>query len=265
MATKRIPPGDLGLTTVAARVLFSSEDEPAGRVDMAVRRLSEAIRLGLLLDGERLPTEATLAEQMGVATVTLREALALLRERGMIETRRGRSGGNFVTAQRNRAAGLYDRLREFSTEGLRDLGDHRSAVAGVAAKLAADRAVPSEIEGLVQRLARFRLAHEASELRRADAEFSLAVAAAAQSPRLAVEELKLRAEIGDLLWLDFTGDDIENFWALRARMVEAIVARDSDLARDLAEKGVASDTRRLLVLRLNFYRLDSFEGGQVGQ
>ncbi|MDA8262012.1 MAG: GntR family transcriptional regulator, partial [Actinomycetota bacterium] len=249
MATKRMPPGDLGLTTVAARVIFSPDDEPSGRVDMAVRRLSEAIRLGLLLDGERLPAEATLAEQMGVATVTLREALALLRERGMIETRRGRRGGHFVTALRNRTAGLYERLREFSTEGLRDLGDHRSAVAGMAAKLAAYRAVPSEIEGLAQRLERFRQAREASELRRADAEFSLAVAAAAQSPRLAVEELRLRAEIGDLLWLEFAGEDVEHAGTQRARMVEAIEGRDADLARDLAEQGVARDTRRLLELR----------------
>ena len=255
MATTRRPPSSLGLTTAAARVIFSPDDDSAGRVEMAVRRLSEAIRLGLLLDGERLPTEVTLAEQMGVATVTLREALALLRERGMIETRRGRRGGNFVTAPRDQVAGLYARLKEFSVEALRDLGDHRSAVAGMAAKLAANRAVEGELEGLSQRLERFRQAVSVSELRRADAEFSLAVAAAAQSPRLAVEELRLRAEIGDLLWLDLDEGAQQNAWSIRAGMLEAIITRDPVRAAELAERGVAFDTHRLVELRLQLYRL----------
>ncbi|MDA8116685.1 MAG: GntR family transcriptional regulator [Actinomycetota bacterium] len=263
MATTRRLPSDLGLTTAAARVIFSPDDDSAGRVEMAVRRLSEAIRLGLLLDGERLPAEATLAEQMGVATVTLREALALLREQGMIETRRGRRGGNFVTSPRNQAAGLYARLNEFSTEALRDLGDHRSAVAGTAAKLAAERAVDGELEGLAQRLERFRQAGTVSELRRADAEFSLAVAAAAQSPRLAVQELRLRAEIGDLLWLDLNDGAQQHAWSLRAAMLEAIKGRDPATASELAERSVTFDTRRLVELRIQGYRLAPAPGKGV--
>ena len=85
------------LTTVRARTLFTPLDT-GGRADTVTRRLAQAIRLGLLLDGERLPAESQLAGQLGVSTVTLREALATLRTMGLVETRRGRGGGSFVRA-----------------------------------------------------------------------------------------------------------------------------------------------------------------------
>jgi DNA-binding FadR family transcriptional regulator len=58
-----------------------------GRTEEVVRRLIEVIDLGLIAEGEQLPSENELAMQFGVATVTLREALAYLRERRVIETR----------------------------------------------------------------------------------------------------------------------------------------------------------------------------------
>ncbi len=61
-----------------------------------MQRITEAIHLGLLDDGERLPVEVDLAAQFGVAPMTVREALATLREQELVETRRGRSGGSFV-------------------------------------------------------------------------------------------------------------------------------------------------------------------------
>ena len=61
-----------------------------GRTDEVARRLMEAIDLGMFAEGQQLPSESELALQLGVATVTLREALVVLRQRGLIETRRGR-------------------------------------------------------------------------------------------------------------------------------------------------------------------------------
>ncbi|MFL6607198.1 MAG: winged helix-turn-helix domain-containing protein, partial [Pseudomonas sp.] len=69
-----------------------------GKTESVTRRLIEMIDLGLLVEGEQLPSENSLSTQLGVATVTLRDALAALRERGVIETRRGRNGGSFICA-----------------------------------------------------------------------------------------------------------------------------------------------------------------------
>src|ERR1700685_4714947 len=67
-----------------------------GRADEVVQRVSQAIQLGLFTDGEQLPSEAEFAAQLGVSAMTLREALAMLRQQGLVETRRGRAGGTFV-------------------------------------------------------------------------------------------------------------------------------------------------------------------------
>jgi GntR family transcriptional regulator, transcriptional repressor for pyruvate dehydrogenase complex len=246
---------DVGLTTVAVRAILAPFDEPAGRADLVAQRLGQAIRLGLVLDQEQLPPEAKLAEQLGVSTVTLREALAALREQGLVVTRRGRGGGTFVRAPADPAQGLVQRLRQFTTQELRDLGDHRSAVSGMAARLAAGRALPEEIQSLARQVDRLRAAGTMSERRRADTQFNIEVAAAAQSPRLTREELRLRAEVGDLLWLQLDEEDHEASVQVRSRLVDAIERGDAGLARDLAELHVAADTARLLQLRLRIYDL----------
>lgn len=244
---------DVGLTTVALRALRSSSAGTGGRADVVAHRLSEAIRLGLILDGERLPSETRLAEQLGIATVTLREALESLRRQGLIRTRRGRGGGTVVTAPADRVEGLVERLSSLTAQDLRDLGDLRSAVLGTAAALAAQRAMPQEVARLWQHVERLQAAGTPGERRRADTQFTLGVAAAAQSPRLAKEELRMRSEVGDLLWLEHDTVDHNESVAARAHLVEAIERADGDEARRQAEALVAADTGRLVQLRLQAY------------
>ena len=59
-------------------------------------RLEDAIRDGALRPGERLPGEHELAERLSVGRSTLREALRLLEQDGMVEVRHGK--GRFVSA-----------------------------------------------------------------------------------------------------------------------------------------------------------------------
>src|SRR3954454_3218003 len=88
---------------VARSVVFSPVGGE-GVVERAVRRLAEAIAVGLIDVGEQLPTEVELAEQLGIATASVREALAVLSDGGYVETRRGRGGGTFVRARRRSPA-----------------------------------------------------------------------------------------------------------------------------------------------------------------
>src|SRR5215475_12107770 len=64
--------------------------------EITVARLAQAIRLGMVTTGDQLPPERELAERLQVSRVTLREAIAALRDAGYLETRRGRAGGTFV-------------------------------------------------------------------------------------------------------------------------------------------------------------------------
>jgi ADP-ribose pyrophosphatase YjhB (NUDIX family) len=70
--------------------------------EITVSRLAQAIKLGLVAEGERLPAERELAEKLQVSRVTLREAIRALREAGYLESRRGRTGGTFVVSRAGR-------------------------------------------------------------------------------------------------------------------------------------------------------------------
>jgi len=64
-----------------------------------VERLLTVIKLGFVGPGERFPAERELAAQLGISRLTLREAIRELQQAGYVESRRGRSGGTFVTGR----------------------------------------------------------------------------------------------------------------------------------------------------------------------
>ena len=236
----------------AAGAVFSPL-ESQSRTELVARRLTDAIALGLVPDGEQLPGEMELASLLGVSTVTIREALAALRHDGLLVTRRGRGGGSFVQAPREVAARLAEhRLAAFGLLELRDLGDVYAAICGACAALAARRAGPDEV-GRLQRVVRqLEEATDAAERRRADAQFGIELAVAAQSTRLYREEIQLQAEVGTLLWLAFGDDDshAETVEACNA-LVDAVADRDHAAARAAAERRVADATARLIDFKLS--------------
>src|SRR4051794_6472353 len=164
----------LGIGTYAA--VFAPL-ETAGRAEVITRRLSDAISLGVLPDGLLLPAETELAERLGVATVTVREALGTLREAGMIRTRRGRHGGSFVCSPDDGGrAALLDRLRGLGQGELRDVGDHYAAIGGACAVLASQRADAGDVARLTALAPVGGEGRAASEGLRAGGDFHLEVA-----------------------------------------------------------------------------------------
>jgi GntR family transcriptional repressor for pyruvate dehydrogenase complex len=214
--------------------------ETAGRAEVITRRLGDAISLGVLPDGLLLPSETELSERFGVATVTVREALGTLREAGLIRTTRGRRGGSFICspADGGRAA-LLDRLRGLGQGELRDLGDHYAAIGGTCAALASQRADDSDVARLESLAPSVRHGRVASEWLRAEGAFHLELAVAAQSARLAREEIVLQAEIGPLLWLAHAHADAhEDAATSHERLTEAVARGDGDGARAVLETHV---------------------------
>jgi GntR family transcriptional regulator, transcriptional repressor for pyruvate dehydrogenase complex len=227
----------LGIGTYAA--VFAPL-ETAGRAEVITRRLSDAISLGVLPDGLLLPSETDLAERLGVATVTVREALGTLRARGMIRTRRGRHGGSFVCspADGGRSA-LLDRLRGLGQGELRDLGDHYAAIGGACAVLASQRADAADVARLTTLAPAVRDGRVASEWLRAEGTFHLELAVAAQSARLAREEIMLQSEIGPLLWLAHAHAHAHDDAASsHERLARAVARGDATRARTILEKHV---------------------------
>lgn len=254
-----MPAGANGPEPLAvARALVFSPTGGEGRVEQVVRRLGEAIGLGLLEVGDRLPSEPELADRFGVAPMTLRQALAILREAGYLETRRGRGGGTFVRravppTPRRRAR---QRLRSLTVDDLRDLTDYRAALAGAAAALAAERATQAELAGLRELVGRMAGSPRYQEFRRADAHFHLALAAAAKSARLTAAEARIQVEVGELMTLiPHPPEALQVSNSQHRAILEATSRRDADAARALMERHVRGTGDFLLGLRL----------GQVGR
>jgi DNA-binding FadR family transcriptional regulator len=183
---------------VNARDVALAPLQSEGAVEQIVRRLGEAIGAGVLAAGERLPSEVDLAAQLGVAPMTLRQALQILRAAGFVETRRGRTGGSFV---RDDPPGALVTGGELPTRGeLRELTDWRRAISGEAASLAAERAQPDGLSALLEAAAAAeRAVGRFAAFRLADARFHIAIAEAARSRRLVAAETQIQVETAEML------------------------------------------------------------------
>jgi GntR family transcriptional regulator, transcriptional repressor for pyruvate dehydrogenase complex len=71
---------------------------PRRTFEGAVEQIAERIRLGELVSGERLPSERDLAATMQISRPTLREAVRVLADAGVLAVRAGSGGGIFVAS-----------------------------------------------------------------------------------------------------------------------------------------------------------------------
>jgi DNA-binding FadR family transcriptional regulator len=233
-----------------------------GRADRVVQRVSEAIHLGLLGDGERLPAEVDLAAQFGVAPMTMRDALATLREEGLVETRRGRHGGSFVRRPTTPPVEpLRRRLVSMSISELRDLVDEHQAVAGQTARLAAERASATNVRRLFALTEQLGSAGSLGDQVRADCRFHIELAVASQSARLTRREVSLQAEVSGMLWLPpHAPGQVQQLVDEHHAIAAAVVAEDAAQARRLAEEHVMGNLRRLTTLHLELTKDQEVSG-----
>ena len=165
--------------------------------------LRRRIALGGFVSGERLPAERDLAETLGIGRMTLRRAIQMLAEEGLVFTTRGRSGGTFVSGQSPVPAAQRRRIAARQRARLDQSMEFRLAVEPAAAGLCAERATARERRGL-ERL----LTAEAGSLEsyhRLDSEFHLAVAAGSHNDLLAEAIERVRADFfltANALWVN---------------------------------------------------------------
>jgi DNA-binding FadR family transcriptional regulator len=206
--------------------------------EITVARLVQAIKLGMVTVGERLPPERELAEKLRVSRVTLRQAIGALREAGYLESRRGRAGGSFVVyagpaEDRPDAATL---AREMG-ETLHDALDFRRVLEPGAAALAAGRTLPAADRAhLVATLAASR--ERDPEVRRTgDSRLHLAIATASGSASVAQAIADVQLRLDHLLAaIPVLRRNLDHSDAQHTRIVEAILAGDADAARIAMEE-----------------------------
>lgn len=224
------------------------------RAEAIVERLTTAITLGLLRQGEQLPVENQLTAMFGVATATVRDALQTLREQGIIETRRGRSGGTFIVGIPTASdSALHQRLVNLSMAELRDLSDEQASNGMAAVRLASERASARDIDRLESIARLVSDADSASACIRADSRFHIEIAVLAQSERLMQTEMRLLSESVEILWsvLDWAKD---REWAAADHLAIVAALRREDV--DAAQRAVRDHVSRNMY-QLIEHRLDS--------
>ncbi|RLC29778.1 MAG: FadR family transcriptional regulator [Deltaproteobacteria bacterium] len=114
-----------------------------------VNQVQNAILDGRLKHGDVLPPERDLKEMFNTSRGTLREALRVLEERGLIEIRLGVRGGSIVKPLTTRhASQTLALLIRSQMVSLKQLCEFREGVEGTVASLAAQRADSSDKERL---------------------------------------------------------------------------------------------------------------------
>jgi DNA-binding FadR family transcriptional regulator len=201
-----------------------------------VERLLTVIKLGLVGPGERFPAERELAAQFGISRLTLREAIRELQQAGYVESRRGRSGGTFVTgAPPAPDRGELRRLAREEGERLTDALTFRLALeTGAAEALAQLMGRPDRLTARQVLLSRLADVNSASpqDYRRLDTVFHLSIAELTGSSLLTAASADARMRLNDLLnAIPVLQRNIDHTARQHAAIANAILAGDAARAR----------------------------------
>ncbi|MFO7708600.1 MAG: FCD domain-containing protein [Desulfobacterales bacterium] len=207
-----------------------------------VAQIEEAILTGRIATGQTLPSERDLKEMFQISRGTLREALRVLEQKGLIEIRLGVGGGSVVKAVD--AGGVTESLGlliRSQAVALHHLAEFREGVEGSIASQAAKRRTPADIRKLRDLLAAARscLAGEGprrDEFLEKDKQLHIAIAATTQNPIYQ----SVLASIHDNIhryydrFLSMDDEELkENFRDL-CELVDAIAAGSAAAARRVA-------------------------------
>jgi GntR family transcriptional repressor for pyruvate dehydrogenase complex len=210
--------------------------------EYVAEQIRRQIALHLIVVGHALPPERELARMFGVARKTVQEAVRLLVADGLIESRRGRGGGNFVLGSADGADSirhLLDRIRPQGDLVEQALTYRLELEPGVAA-WAAEVRHGDDLARITAAADRTDSASTDAKFTEYDTEFHLAIAQATQN-RFFVEGVEhLRVLLNDVL-AALPGSQL---WRERTRVehaavVVAIELGDRERARQAMRAHVA--------------------------
>ena len=225
-------------------------DNGIGRVhvpkaaDVLAERLREQILSGRLREGDQLPAERTLVEQTGLGRSSVREALRVLENQGLISKRPGRNGGSLIRrpdrASIESSIDLFIRGRKLR---FRSLLETREAIEPAAARLAAHHRTDADIRELRDAHHQLEAAYgNVPSFLIANVRWHLSVVAATHNELLIafMTAISHAMHAGTDL-RDFNSDEVRTIVTkAHRRILEAIADRDADAARRRMERHVSA-------------------------
>ncbi|MCZ7664826.1 MAG: FCD domain-containing protein [Thermoleophilia bacterium] len=172
----------------------------------AVGQIAEAVRIGEIQVGQCLPSERTLAQQMGISRPTLREAIRALADAGVLQTR---SSEGTVVCSDVVPLHLVSRQTELKISEVAGVLEARRLLEPRVAQLAALRLDDDDVARLraIIDLQRTR-AHDQALFEVLELRFHLAIARAAKNATVfgLMRSLLLNLEIARDMAMRFLGD-----------------------------------------------------------
>lgn len=216
-----------------------------------VDQIQTAILDGSLKPGDQLPSEMKLKEMFDTSRGTVREALRVLEQKGLVEIKVGVGGGAIVREvdARKITEGL-DLLIQSQKVSLEQLAEFRQEVEGAVTALAARRATKKDIKRLQSMLSKAEILLKQKnmtweEFVGIDIQIHITIAKIADNP---VFEAILQMVHQNILgyYERFSLKDIsiltENYQDLTA-IVSALEQKNADQARSLAQQHVQKFTQ----------------------
>lgn len=231
------------------RELLQQQEADGTTADAVYQALRRGIIHGALVPGERLRSDA-LASELQVSRTPVREALRKLEAEGLV----AQSGSRLV-------------VRALSEQDLTELFYVREALEGMAARLAAENATPSEIAAIHELLEDMETVSRRGDintLRRLTGEFHQLVCRAAHNDRLFQLLTSLLDQVRQIRTSTLYGEGrAAEALQEHRRLLQALEARDGDkaeaLAREHRRKTIAL-RRRMLREQQRQSRAESSEG-----
>jgi GntR family transcriptional repressor for pyruvate dehydrogenase complex len=210
--------------------------------EYVAEQIRRHISLRLIKPGEALPAERELAGMFGVGRPTIQHALRLLEAAGLVEARRGRSGGTFITRHDQDSHAADDMIVRVMRQRkeLEDLLVYRRLIEPAAASVAARTRRAPDLAAMRRAIRGMAAATTEPDYMRHDTDFHIAVARATDNSFLtrAIEEIRMR--LNDAMTLLPESEA----WHQRLSgeheaLLEAIGNGDADKAETLMHEHVA--------------------------
>jgi len=206
---------------------------PARAVDEIAAQVRSMVADGRLKPGDRLPSERDLALRLQVSRNTLREALRTLEHAGLIEMRKGASGGAFVRTGSSGVIvnGMSD-LYHLGAISPQQLTEARIWLSDLVVRAACERATDEDFAALdanVEAAAQADAAGRFDERQKLHREFHVILARSTRNPIIAITMESVMGVFGQ--FIEKVGPS-ENPFTLpsRKRFMKLLRARDSEAA-----------------------------------
>ncbi|WP_106815060.1 FadR/GntR family transcriptional regulator [Microbacterium timonense] len=227
------------------------------------KQLRDAIVSGTFKKGERLPSEATLAQDFQVSRTTVREALRVLVSEGLISKVPGAGGGSFVQnvdhdSLRNLLSGSLETILKFGALTLDEVTVVRRLLEVPAARLAADHRTPEQAAELQTLIARQdAIVADSGRDSRDPEQFEIGqsiytIVGEASGNRLLGSFIAAISQVTIGVYMrELPADEAEQAREVTRSLVDAIVAGDADLAEETMATalGQIEDRHRLAASR----------------